>query len=113
MIKNKLKRLIYSVFILVIVLPVLAYASNQAKIVAMRLFDTEGSTRIIINLSAPTLSHIFELENPNRLVLDFDQTTLRMNLNMLRLMPPTFKSIRGGLHDSKTFRIVIDMDVPF
>jgi N-acetylmuramoyl-L-alanine amidase len=114
MIKNKLKRLKYIIFILAMMaFPILVQASSSAKIMTMRLFETEDSTRIIVNLSAPASTHIFELQNPDRLVLDFNNTELRMNLNMLRLMPPIFKSIRGGFHDSTTFRIVIDMDVPF
>lgn len=94
-------------------LPILSYAANQAKLTAIRLFPTDYSTRIIFNLSQATSVQSFALENPNRLVFDFNHTQLSFNLNMLRLIPSPLKNIRSGHPKSDRLRIVIDVSTPF
>jgi len=103
-------------FVIFISFPGLLQAEKQVKIVkikALRLFSTEYSTRVIFNLSQLASVHTFILENPNRLVFDFDHATLTFNVNKLRLIPPPVKNIRSGYPVSGRLRIVLDMNVPF
>jgi N-acetylmuramoyl-L-alanine amidase len=94
-------------------LPLSSFAVDKVAITAVRIFATEDATRIIFNVSAPTKEHVFSLANPTRLVFDFDNTKLRVNLNMLRLIPPNIKNIRSGHPDPNTLRLVMDVSTPF
>lgn len=93
--------------------PILSFATNQATITAIRIFPTDYSTRIIFNLSKTTSVHTFSLDNPNRLVFDFDHTVINFHLNRLRFVPSPLKNIRSGHPEPETLRIVMDVKSPF
>lgn len=84
-----------------------AFASNRivdAKIEAQPLsvvFELQGSK--------PTLK-LFSLHNPERIVVDFADTSASIPWERLAKQSVAIQSIRHGMHPGRIYRIVIDVD---
>ena len=69
-----------------------------------------GGTRLVLDLSAPTVAKVFSLKAPDRLVIDLPATTLRGAL----AAPPTgaLRGVRTGPQAGGGLRVVFDLAVP-
>lgn len=90
-------------------LPLITYAA-QTKITAIHFIEMEQSTRVTFTLSEPTKPTIFSLSNPSRLVLDFKNTRLLVNLKKLPISHRTVTAIREGYPKTSILRIVLDIN---
>lgn len=93
-------------------LPICIYAAS-AKITNIQITNTHLQTHISIQLSSPSEPHIFTLTHPDRLVFDFSNMKLAMQLKTLSFNPKIIKDIRGGENKPGVLRLVFDMNYPF
>lgn len=77
---------------------------SQVRVLPMR----EGF-RVVYSLSHPTLYHVFTLERPARLVIDFKDTELTTKLNALPFPNPLVNKMRSGHPNDQDLRMVFDL----
>jgi N-acetylmuramoyl-L-alanine amidase len=92
--------------------PMLAFASGNAQLTAIRFTTVNDAPRIIFSLNQSTVSHVFTLSNPERLVVDFERTRLNAATKNTSFAAAGIKSVRSGHPSSTTLRMVIDLSRP-
>jgi N-acetylmuramoyl-L-alanine amidase len=78
---------------------------------ANRLINAQvvSKEQIVFQLLESPRYHTFNLSNPERFVIDFDQTSLACSLNHLYLGNLPVRSIRTSIDTKKTLRVVLDL----
>ncbi len=66
--------------------------------------------QLVFNISAATPRNIFFLDNPNRLVIDFENAKLTQALKQPPVSHPFFKRIRSGIRNQQDLRVVVDLN---
>jgi len=89
------------------------YAQSTLK--SVHFSSKNNKSELVAILSKPTTYHVFSLANPQRIVLDFDKTNLRVKslkemLQRAKLIVPEITNIRVGYPRKKVLRIVLDLD---
>lgn len=69
---------------------------------------SENQIRLILSSSGPLQYHLFELDNPNRLVIDFKQAQLTYGLNKQAVKNNFIKQLRSSQQGSR-LRLVFDL----
>jgi N-acetylmuramoyl-L-alanine amidase len=97
--------------LLLIILPVLAQAlpASLSKVLVLPFPD---STRVIFKMSAAHKYHVFMLPDPNRLVIDFEDTHIAADLTHLNFTNSPLLSARKGWPAPSTLRIVFNLANP-
>jgi len=85
-------------------LPALA---GQAEVIGVRLWPAPDHTRLVFDLSGPAEHSLFTLPDPDRIVIDLKNTSLRKEL-LTDLSNGPVKSIRSGGRNGTDLRIVLD-----
>jgi N-acetylmuramoyl-L-alanine amidase len=75
----------------------------------VRLWRAPDHTRIVFDLSGPAQHSLIVLSNPDRVVLDIQDTQLRANLTNLKLAETPVTSVRSGVRDGDDLRVVLDL----
>jgi len=75
----------------------------------VRLWRAPDHTRIVFDLTGPAEHKLIVLENPNRIVLDVENTSLKTQLANLQLEGTPVSKIRSGVRDGSDLRVVLDM----
>lgn len=102
-------RIIVSVlFLLVGVCQPLAAATVDG----VRLWRAPDHTRLVFDVSGPVNHTVFDLDNPHRLVVDIDRTTLETPFTGLDFSTSPITGIRSGVHEGHHLRIVLDLSAP-
>lgn len=86
--------------------PIFAAGSQLTNI---RVSKMDAATRIIFSFTDPVQQHVFNLENPRRLVIDVNNTRLVEHLKNLDFPTKEVKSIRYGYPKPRTLRLVLDL----
>ena len=97
------------VTIFIFLLPFCVHAQS-ARLSQIQVSNTSQSARMIFTLSHDENCKVFTLENPTRLVIDFEDTRLAASLHSL--VVTGVKSIRAGHPKPTTLRLVFDLDEP-
>jgi N-acetylmuramoyl-L-alanine amidase len=86
-------------------------ASLAAKQVdSVRVWPSPDSTRVVLDLSAPVTYSYFTLSNPERLVIDLQQTDLKVNLDDFEQDSTILKNIRSSRPKQKgDSRLVLEL----
>ena len=83
---------------------------NQATFVTnIRLHHESANTRIVFDLSADTRHTVFQLINPKRIVVDFDNAKLQKALPSVTSENAHILNIRSGQPAHRTLRIVFEL----
>jgi len=85
-----------------------AHAAAPAEVGDVRLWSGPEGTRLVLDLSAPVRHEVFSLENPDRIVVDLQNTQLAMRKAMPDGQGPV-RSVRSGPQDGGGLRIVLDL----
>ncbi len=85
-----------------------SFAYATAKVKGVRVWPSPDSTRIVLDLSEQTKYTYFSLENPNRLVVDLQDSKLTASLKNLSHDSKLLKKIRSSKKGNKT-RLVFDL----
>ncbi len=104
----KIKALTYKLFLLLLFFisnPVWAVSNEINNI---RFWDSPDTTRIIIDLKNKPKYDSFLLENPNRIILDLNQTKFNGKIPYIKRSHTFIKNVRHARRDNKARRVVID-----
>lgn len=84
-----------------------AFALNKLK--GIRLWPSPDSTRVVFDLEDSPKYKVFNLNNPNRIVIDLDKTLVNAELKSLNLTDTRIKKVRIGKHKDNLLRIVLEL----
>lgn len=83
-----------------------------AELQGMRTWTQDGTTRVVFDLSQDVPYRVFTLEKPDRLVVDFDNTQVKANLNGTAQREALFRNVRWAARDGHHLRLVVDLAQP-
>ena len=83
--------------------------AGEAVVNDARLWAAPDNTRVVFDISAPVQHTLFLLSNPDRLVIDISDATLRKRLAGAEYSKGLVKGIRSAKHNKKDLRIVLDL----
>jgi N-acetylmuramoyl-L-alanine amidase len=87
-----------------------SFAAFSAQLNNITLSQQQaGKTSLYITISGPFTHKLFMLNNPSRVVLDLNNTDLKVNLNQAGLTNSLIQQVRSGSSNSKTLRLVFDV----
>jgi len=75
----------------------------------VRISSGKDKSRVVFDLSQVTTYKLYNLHNPERVVVDFDEATLGGDLTKMTLAHSPIKRIRSGRRNKKQLRIVLDL----
>ena len=81
----------------------------QSSIEQIRLWSSPTSTRIVFDLSGPVEHSLFQLDGPDRVVIDLDSAQLDFNLANLSYSGSLASGIRVGAREGGGLRVVVDL----
>ncbi len=84
-------------------------ASHAASIKEVRLWRAPDHTRVVFDLTAPVEHNIINLTNPQRLVIDIEDTDLKTSVAAIDLQDSPIQRIRTGVKDNTHLRVVLDL----
>jgi transketolase len=90
-----------------IALPSLATAAAQLQKAELR--SAADSAQLSLALSGSAVPRVFTLESPDRVVIDLPATRIGPSVRMPAAGGPV-RSIRSGVQDRRTLRIVLELD---
>jgi N-acetylmuramoyl-L-alanine amidase len=96
-----------------IALPLSTLWSNAvaaAEVEAVRLWHAPDHTRLVLDLSESVNYTVFNLDNPERLVVDISDSDFEADLSQLDYGASPIKSIRTGIRNGVDLRVVLDME---
>ncbi len=101
----------FSVFGLVILISLMAgEALAKATIVnSLRIHDQRDRTRVVFDLSSVVKRKVFLLGNPQRVVVDLENTRLKTIVEQPDSAHPLFKAIRQATRNGNDLRVVLDL----
>ncbi|HBI21083.1 MAG TPA: N-acetylmuramoyl-L-alanine amidase [Legionella sp.] len=80
-----------------------------ARLESLSVQESAGKATIYCTLSGPFQHQLFMLNQPNRAVVDFQQTTTAVNAQQIPLKHDVITSIRSGHSNASTLRLVFDL----
>ena len=81
----------------------------SADVEDIRVFQAEDYTRVVFDLSEKIDHELFMLDNPERVVVDFKNTKLALDVGNLNYSQTPIRAIRSGTRNEGDTRIVIDL----
>jgi len=84
-------------------------ASAAASIQDIRMWTAPDHTRLVLDLSQKVTYSLFRLHNPERIVIDIENTRMDAKVSQLNLPDPVLLSIRHGKQNKGTTRLVLDV----
>jgi len=97
-------RLLLISFLLIVCLPL-----SAANLQGVRVSDTHDGTRLVLDLDNQPRYKIFTLENPNRLVIDVQQSAKQDKLALPDFSNTPIKKLRQGVKPNNALRFVFDL----
>lgn len=80
-----------------------------ARLQSVQVKQQAGKTSLFFTLDSAIAHKVFTLTNPDRVVVDFDNTNLAFNLNQLNLNNKLIKLVRSGHPNPHTLRLVFEV----
>jgi N-acetylmuramoyl-L-alanine amidase len=90
-------------------LPVLACAHS---VLDVRVWPEPDSTRVVFDLSGPVQYKVFDLANPDRLVIDLQGADVKTKMADVDWRKTPIKSLRYGSKQGKDLRMVFELNTP-
>ncbi|PCJ16308.1 MAG: N-acetylmuramoyl-L-alanine amidase [Gammaproteobacteria bacterium] len=81
----------------------------SASVEGVRLWKAPDHTRFVFDLSVATPHHVFMLDNPDRVVVDLEKTTMETLLGHLDYSDTLVSSIRSAKQKNGNLRVVFDL----
>lgn len=86
----------------------LASVTQANEVEGVRLWASPESTRVVLDLSEPMSHRVFSLANPNRLVIDLDDTLVSSDADIAPARG-LVASVRTGTRPDGVLRVVLDL----
>ncbi|WP_422822363.1 N-acetylmuramoyl-L-alanine amidase [Vreelandella populi] len=84
--------------------------SHAANVESMRLWAAPDHARLVFDLSGATHANVFSLANPDRLVIDLDESHLDTDASTLPLEGSAIEAVRTGVRDGGGLRVVLELN---
>jgi N-acetylmuramoyl-L-alanine amidase len=81
-----------------------------AKLLSIDIKQESGHPSVLFNLDSAVAHKVFTLTNPNRVVIDFENTELAVALSRVNLGSKLIKFIRSGHPNPHTLRVVFEVN---
>ena len=91
-------------------LSLMSFCGLTATIDEVRLWRAPDHTRLVFDLSGPVSYNLFTLEDPDRVVIDIENSELIDDLSGFDLGDTPIKDIRSGIRNNVNLRFVMDMN---
>ena len=91
-------------------LALLATPLYAAEVEEVRVWRAPDHTRLVFDLSERVDFNLFTLANPDRIVIDIENSSLTGSLAGLELSDTPITGIRSGTREGNTLRIVLDIN---
>ncbi len=86
-----------------------AVAGAQGEINGVRMWPAPDNTRVVFDADSQVEHSLFTLKNPNRLVIDIKNTSLKADLTGLDFSNTILRDIRTGKQGPNGLRVVLDL----
>jgi len=103
---TKLARLLLPVLLL---FASIAAGAEPVTVQNLRVWRAPDYTRLVFDVSGPLEHHLFQLSDPNRIVIDMDNARLQGALPPVDTSGPLLGGMRIGGDESNRLRVVIDL----
>ena len=103
---TKLARLLAPVLLL---FACIAAGAEPVTVQNLRVWRAPDYTRLVFDVSGPLEHHMFQLSDPNRIVIDMDNARLQGALPPVDTGGPLLAAVRVGGDDSNRLRVVLDL----
>ena len=80
-----------------------------AEVESLRVWRSPDKTRLVFDLSSPVTHKIFQLDKPNRIVIDVASSNATTSFSSAEFNNTPIKSIRSATRNKKDLRIVLDL----
>ncbi|MAF99977.1 MAG: N-acetylmuramoyl-L-alanine amidase [Acidiferrobacteraceae bacterium] len=87
-------------------------SADSVSLTNLRFWHAPTRTRLVFDLDGPVRYKVFRLENPSRLVVDFDRARFNGELPSNQKAGPFISKVRKGVPSPEKLRIVLDLDLP-
>lgn len=87
-----------------------ARSAGKAEILDFRLAHSDDSTRLVFDLNGPVEHSVFTLSKPERVVIDIQNVSLRIELPSRPERVPVIEGIRNAPRDKDNLRVVLDLN---
>ncbi len=87
----------------------LSLAASQTTIESVRIRPSPERTRIVFDVSQPVEHKIFTLENPDRLIIDVEQTRWNPRFDDVDVAGTPIRQLRAAPRDGTGLRVVLDL----
>lgn len=104
-----MKRLAQQLVVTTLLSGLFAPALFAATIDEVRMWRAPDHTRLVFDLDSSVTYSMFTLNNPYRVVLDIDNTTMRGDFSGLDFTGSPIQQIRSGARDDNRLRVVLDL----
>ncbi|ASQ45081.1 N-acetylmuramoyl-L-alanine amidase [Legionella clemsonensis] len=81
-----------------------------AKLLSVEVKPQGNNGTVLFTLDKAVAHKVFTLTNPNRVVIDFEETDLAVNLNQINLGHQLIRYIRSGRPNPRTLRLVFEVN---
>lgn len=98
-----------SILLILVILNISVGLAAQTKIKTLRISSSSDNTRLVFDVSAIPKHKVFQLSNPNRLVIDFSNAYLEKNLSQPQKNHPLLTGLRTAHRNKNDLRVVIDL----
>lgn len=97
---------------LLLLSPMIVFASNNSLSDIRIGKSKQNDTRVILDLARTADYRTFRLHNPERVVIDIDNTKNHFDIKKLNFSGTPVKSIRLGENNKQRLRVVLDLSYP-
>lgn len=87
----------------------LSFSAFSADINGVRVWRAPDHTRVVLDLTAPVEHSVLTLNNPERIVIDIEDSRFKGTLDSLELGKTPVERIRTGVRNKKDLRLVLDL----
>ncbi|MEX0943053.1 MAG: N-acetylmuramoyl-L-alanine amidase [Pseudomonadales bacterium] len=94
---------------LALILAMPAVYAAPAAVEGVRVSPSPERTRIVFDLTRPVEHTIFSLENPHRLVIDVEDTSLEAKVDTIALANTPIQRMRAAAREVNNLRVVLDL----
>ena len=85
-------------------------AVSATEVEGARIWPAPDHTRLVFDTRSQVRHSIFSLENPSRLVIDMEDTSLNADLDQLDLSNSPVRRIRSAPRNGNDLRVVLDLE---
>ncbi|MGM0544239.1 MAG: N-acetylmuramoyl-L-alanine amidase [Pseudomonadota bacterium] len=83
---------------------------QAATVEGMRLWAAPDHARLVFDLSGPASANVFSLDNPDRLVIDLEESQMEANPDSLALDDSAISTVRTGTRNGNGLRVVLELN---